>query len=156
MLLFGNESSLILLNETAEEAFNHLLPANNTCSAYHDKLQKMLKARFNIKKLNEAWLVEGEYDNPELLGATKTAINVNTSDTLTLAERITMLNDDQRHIFDKIKNYLFHQKQHEANDCFPRGLMYIYIYIFFLVSTSRVCVVYVVKEVASFMGGSVN
>ena len=42
-------------------------------------------------------------------------------------------------------------------DCFPTGLNYIYIYIYILVSPTRVCVVYVVKEVTSFPGArSIN
>ena len=42
------------------------------------------------------------------MGEAKTAmkevveINANNSDTLTLEDRITMLNNDQRHIFDKM------------------------------------------------------
>ena len=44
-------------------------------------------------------------------------------------------------------------KAHHLN-CFPTGSNYIYIYMF--VSLVRVCVVYVVKEVASFRGDSVN
>ena len=57
-----------------------------------------------------------EDDDPQLLGEAKTAvkevveINANNSDTLTLEDRITMLNDDQRCIFDKMKYHLFHQK----------------------------------------------
>ena len=35
-------------------------------------------------------------------------------------------------------------------DCFPTGSKYVYIYMF--VSLTRVCVVYVVKEVTSFRG----
>ena len=75
----------------------------------------MLKAQSNIKKINEARQADGieekvnkEDDNPHLLGEAKTAmkevveINANNSDTLTLEDRITMLNDDQRRIFDKM------------------------------------------------------
>ena len=127
---FRDEGSLLLLNETAEEAFNRLLPTNVDCSGYHDKLQKMLKAQSNIKKINEARQANGieekvnkEDDDPQLLGEAKTAmkevveINANNSDTLTLEDRITMLNDYQRRIFDKMKYHLFHQKQHEDNEC---------------------------------------
>ena len=127
---FRDEGSLLLLNETAEEAFNLLLPTNVDCSGYHDKLQKMLKAQSNIKKINEARQTDGieekinkEDDDPQLLGEAKTAmkevveINANNSDTLTLEDRITMLNDDQRRIFDKMKYHLLHQKQHKGNEC---------------------------------------
>ena len=53
LLLFvplRDESNVLLLNKSAEEAFNHLLPTNVDCSGYHDKLQKMLKAQSNIKR----------------------------------------------------------------------------------------------------------
>ena len=49
--------------------------------------------------------------------AMKEVVEMNNSDTLTLEDRITMLNDDQRRIFNQIKNHLFHQKQHEDNEC---------------------------------------
>ena len=78
---FRDESSLLLLNETAEEAFNRLLPTNVDCSGYHDKLQKMLKAQSNIKKINEARQADGieekvskEDDDPQLMGEAKTAM----------------------------------------------------------------------------------
>ena len=57
LLLFvplRDESSLLMLKETAQEAFNCLLPTNVDCTRYHDKLLKMLKAQSNIKKVNEA------------------------------------------------------------------------------------------------------
>ena len=38
---FRNESSLLLENETAEEAFRRLLPAESDGSAYHSRLQKV-------------------------------------------------------------------------------------------------------------------
>ena len=46
---FREESSLLLEDETAEEAFSRLV--NSDCSAYHAKL-KMLEAQSNIKKIN--------------------------------------------------------------------------------------------------------
>ena len=126
---FRDEGSLLLLSETAEEAFNRLLPTNVDCSGYYDKLQKMLKAQSNIKKINEARQADGieekvnkEDDDPQLLSEAKIAmkevveINAN-SDTLTLEDRITMLNNYQRRIFDKMKYHLFHQKQHKDNEC---------------------------------------
>ena len=48
----------------------------------------------------------------------------------------------------------FYSPQGHPYNCFPRGLMYIYIYIqmYMFVSLMQICVVYVVKEVASFWG----
>ena len=42
------------MNETTEEAFKRLLPTNNECSLYHEKLQKMLAAKSAVKTINEA------------------------------------------------------------------------------------------------------
>ena len=50
---------MLLLNKTVEEAFNHLIPTNGDCSGYHDKLQIMLKAQSNIKKINESRQADG-------------------------------------------------------------------------------------------------
>ena len=69
----------------------------------------MLQAHSNIKKINEARQADGveekvnkEDDDPQLMGEAKTAmkevVEMNNSDTLTLQDRITMLNDDQRSI----------------------------------------------------------
>ena len=48
---FHDERSLLL--ET-EEAFRCLLPGDSDCSAYHCRLQEMLQAQANIKKINDA------------------------------------------------------------------------------------------------------
>ena len=87
----------------------------------------MLKAQCNILKINDARQADGveevnkEDDDSQLMGEAKTAVKevveMNNSDTLTLEDRITMMNDDQRRIFNQIKNHLFHQKQHEDNEC---------------------------------------
>ena len=51
---FRNEASLLQENEKPEEAFNRLLPSNESCSEYHSRLQKILKAREALKKINDA------------------------------------------------------------------------------------------------------
>ena len=63
-------------NEKPEEAFNRFLPANESCSEYHSRLQKILKAREALKKINDAREVnEGinkeDHDEPELLSQAK-------------------------------------------------------------------------------------
>ena len=46
------------------------------------------------------------------------ALNVNVSDgTLSLEDRVAMLNADQRRVFDKVKGHLLHQQEHEAHQC---------------------------------------
>ena len=50
---------------------------------------------------------------------------------------------------------IFYGPQGHPYDCFPTGSMYVYIYNYiiyiFLCPLTRVCVVYVVKEVTSFV-----
>ena len=83
------------------------LTTNVDCSGHHEARQA-------------DGIEEEEDDDPQILGEAKTAmkevveINANNSDTLTLEDRITMMNDDQRRIFEY---HLFHQKQHEDNVC---------------------------------------
>ncbi len=121
---------LHLENETAGEAFRHLLPNDSTCSAYHSRLQKMLQARANFKQINDAWQADGEEhkiskqdDDLQLLGEVKTAkkelfdMNAHPADTLSLKLRVAMLNADQRRIFGRVKDHLLHQQQHEADEC---------------------------------------
>ena len=127
---FWDKSSLLLDNETAEEAFWHLLPADSYDSAYHSRLQKMLQAQANIKKMNDARQADGEEqkiskedDEPQLMGEVRAAMkdlfdmNTNPADTLSLEQRVAMLNTEQRHVFDKVKAHFLHQKEHEANKC---------------------------------------
>ena len=45
------------------------------------------------------------------------SMNISSSDKLTLEERVSMLNDDQRRVFDNVKTYLVHHKSHEHNEC---------------------------------------
>ena len=51
---FRDESSLLQEQETAKEAFKRLVPANMECSAYHARLQAMLKAQENLKAITDA------------------------------------------------------------------------------------------------------
>ena len=91
-------------NETAEEAFNRLLPAHDDCSVYHSRLQKMLKVQSNLKTISDARQADGtsdkdnkeddeDEDDPQLFGQAKSAmqdvldINTKKSD-LTLHERL--------------------------------------------------------------------
>ena len=76
---FRNESGLLLEGETAEVAFNRLLPNHSDCSLYHKKLQKMLKASLYLKQVNDAREQEEKVsklddDEPQLFGEAKNAI----------------------------------------------------------------------------------
>ena len=75
----SSKSSLLLEDETTEEAFSRLV--NSDCSAYHDKLKRMLEAQSNSKKINQARHAKGkeekvnkEDDDPQLMGEAKTAV----------------------------------------------------------------------------------
>jgi len=88
------ESSLLLENERAEEAFHRLV--NPDCSSYHARLQ-MLEAQSNTKNINEARHADHEKiskdDEPQLMGEAKTAMDiidmsVNSSSNLSLESRV--------------------------------------------------------------------
>ena len=111
---------MFLPNERAEEAFHRLV--SNRSSKHHAKVKRALS------NCNEARQADGkeeevskEDDEPQLIGEAKTAmndvINTNSSDRLSLEERVGMLNDDQSALFENIKTHLYHQQRHEANDC---------------------------------------
>ena len=123
---FRDEGALLRENETAEEAFNRLLPHSDDCSNYHRKLQTMLNAEAKVRKINEARKAEitknkenKEQDNMHILGEAKHAMkdiqdmNQKMPDSLTLQQREEMFNADQKRVYDNIRNTLIHQKQHE-------------------------------------------
>ena len=123
---FRDESSLLLPNETAEEAFHRLVSSRS--SRHHAKVKRALEALSNVKKINEARQADGkeeevskEDDEPQLIGEAKTAMNdvldmnTNSSDKLSMEDRVGMLNDDQRHIFENIKTHLYHQQRHDCS-----------------------------------------
>ena len=41
----------------------------------------------------------------------------NAADTITLEERVDMLNADQRRVFEKVKSHFLNQQLHEGNKC---------------------------------------
>ena len=124
---FRDESSLLQGNETAEQAFHRLLTSQS--SSYHSKLKTMLAAASNVKSINEARQAnmeekEAEKDNePQLLGEARTAMTevldmkTSTPGQLTLDERVSMLNQDQKRVFENVKAHFLHQKRHEAKQC---------------------------------------
>ena len=127
---FRDESSLVQENETPEQAFERLLPDNDDCSAYHSRLQKMLKARETLKNINDARqadpaerLDNKEDDDPHIQGEAKSAmkdivdINTKKCGDLPLEERVNMLNADQRRVYDNVHSHMLHEKQHEDGQC---------------------------------------
>ena len=133
---FRDENNLLLENERAEATFHRLV--NIKSSDYHAKLKVMLAAQSNVKRINEARQAEGqeekisrEDEDPQLIGEAKTAMtdvldmNTSSSDKLSLEDRVAMLNDDQRRIFEKIKAHLLHQQQHERSCQFKPLQMFV-------------------------------
>jgi hypothetical protein len=124
---FRDESSLLQGNETAEQAFHRLLTSQS--SSYHSKLRTVLAAASNVKSINEARQAnmeekEAKEDNePQLLGEARTAMTevldmkASTPGQLTLNERVSMLNQDQKRVFENVKAHFLHQKCHEAKQC---------------------------------------
>ena len=104
---------------------------NDSSSAYHAKLQRILDAQSKIKEISKVRQADGEEkrvnkeDNDlQLMGEAKNAMDdiadmivSHSADQLGLAERVTMLNADQRRIFDTLQSHLTRQKQHESNEC---------------------------------------
>ena len=129
---FRDESCLLNKDETPEEAYYRLLHNNEECSAYCGRMKNMLKAKENVAKINEARAAEREEpvnkedeEDPQLPGVAKSAMKdlqemkdvANGNNALTLEERVRMLNDDQRRVFDRVKNHLMHQQEHERGEC---------------------------------------
>ena len=89
----------------------------------------MLAAASNVKSINEVRQAnmeekEAEEDNePQLLGEARSAMSevldmkASTPGQLTLDERVSMLNQDQRRVFDNVKAHVQHQQRHETNKC---------------------------------------
>ena len=149
---------MLLENETAEQVFNRLVPTSHECSDYHTKLQKILQAESKVKKINDARQAAGDAkeektdgvqdgagdannvdaNDIQLIGEAKTAmqevldINVNmrgNSGTLSLEERVVMLNVDQGRVFDKVKNHLLHQHKHEKGQCTCAALKPLHMFV---------------------------
>ena len=50
-------------------------------------------------------------------------------DTIDLSERIGMLNEDQRRIFEQVIDHLHHQRRHETDDCKCRDLKPLHMFV---------------------------
>ena len=78
-------------------------------------------------------------------------------DTIGLSERIDMLNEDQRRIFELVADHLKHQSRHEHNDCKCRDIKPLHMFVSgvggtgksFLIETIRSLVKEIWKDCAS-------
>ena len=132
---FRNETCILGKNKTPEEAFNWFLPDSKSCSRYHSHLQEMIKARKNVGKINEARQEflggadkkaspeeEEEEDLQEVGEALATLqemhdLGTSAGNEFSPEEREDMLNADQRKVYDRVKNHLLHQMEHECGQC---------------------------------------
>ena len=81
-------------------------------------MQKILDAQSKVKEINDARQADGEQrmvnkedNDPQLMGEAKNAMHdmadmiiSHTSDQLGLDDRVTMLNGDQKRIFDRVES----------------------------------------------------
>ena len=126
---FTDESNLVGEGQTAEEAFNVHFSDCASMESYHESLQKMFQAQSKVKRINEARKDEEvpadedaaiEEEGIKLVGEVEAAmhdVHDMDYDTVRLPERIRMLNDDQKRIFEQIVDHLNHQHRHECDEC---------------------------------------
>ena len=162
---FRDESSLILGNETAEQAFHRLL--SNQSSIHHAKLKTMLAAALTVKVINDARQAEKleekeaeDDDEPQLLGEARTAMSdvldmhLSSHDQLTLDERESILNADQRRVFDTVKTHLLHERSHENNTCSCNDLKPLRLFISGVGGTGKSFLIETIKILLTSMWSS--
>ena len=155
--------------QTAEEAFNEHFRDYSSMEDHHESLQKMLRAQSKVRRINEARKEEEvpedeneavEEEGVKLAGEAEAAMNdVHDMDydTIGLSERIAMLNEDQRRIFDKVSDHLNHQLRHEVDGCKCKDLKPLHMFVSgvggtgksFLIETVRSLVKEIWKDDAS-------
>ena len=130
---FRNESDLIEEGESAEDAFQRHMEHDDALNTHSEKLQRMLSARENVQKINEARQAavqnvpmpdpSEEDDGPQVAGEATSAMHdvanlqENDDSAPCLDDLVSSLNVDQRRIFELIKGHLEHQLQHENDAC---------------------------------------
>ena len=166
---FTDESQLVSEGQTAEEAFNEHFKDHSSMEEHHESLQRMLQAQSKVKRINEARKDEElpadkdaavEEEGIKLVGEAEAAmhdVRDMNYDTIGLSERIDMLNEDQRRIFELVADHLKHQSRHERNDCKCRDIKPLYMFVSgvggtdksFLIETIRSLVKEIWKDCAS-------
>ena len=122
---FRNEDDLVNDGETVKEAFDRHIVDHERCVEANEKFRKLLKATEKLKEIKDARAAnreeENEYneadDDPQLMGQIKDAMkdvkDMDIGSSLTLQERESMLNTDQKRIFDHVKAHLLKQIEYE-------------------------------------------
>ena len=101
----------------------------------------MLQAQSKVRRINEARKEEEvpadedaaiEDEGIKIIGEAEAAmhdVHDMDYDTIDLSERIGMLNEDQRRIFDQVVDHLHHQHRHETDDCKCRDLKPLHMFV---------------------------
>ena len=104
------------------------------------KIIRMLQEQSKVRRINEARKDElppdkdtaVEEEGIKLVGEAEAAMHDVRDmdyDTIGLTERIDMLNEDQRRIFELVADHLKHQSRHECNDCKCRDLKPLHMFV---------------------------
>ena len=133
---FTDESGLVGNGQTTEEAFNEHFKDYSSMEDHHG-LQKMLQAQSKVRRINEARKPADEDaavedEGIKIIGEAETAMHDAHDmdyDTIDLSERIGMLNEDQRRIFEQVIDHLHHQHRHETDDCKCRDLKPLHMFV---------------------------
>ena len=163
---FRNETDLVKEGEIAEDAFQRHLEHNNALNVHSDKLQKMLAARENVHRINEARQAEvedvpmpkpsEEGEAPQVAGEATSAMHdvANFQEahdsTTSFDELVASLNIDQKRVFQLVKYHLEHQLQHENGACKCTDMKPLYMFVSgvggtaksFLIKTIRALLVF--------------
>ena len=130
---FRNEMDLVKERERAEDAFQRHMEHTNALNVHSDKLQKMLTARENVQRINEARQAQvedvpipepsEEDEGPQVAGEATSAMHDVANfqeahkNTISFDELVSSLNVDQKRVFQLVKYHLEHQLQHENGAC---------------------------------------
>ena len=122
---FRNEDDLVNDGETVKEAFDRHIVNNEWCMEPNEKFRKLLKSMEKLKEIKDARAAireeENEYnladDDPQLMGQIKDAMkdvkDMDIGSSLTLQERESVLNTDQKRILDHVKAHILKQIEYE-------------------------------------------
>ena len=138
---FTDESELVGDGQTAEEAFNEHFRDHSSMEHHHESLQKMLQAQAKVRRINEVRKEEEvpadedaavEDEGIKIIGEAEAAmhdVHDMDYDTIDLLERIGLLNEDHRRIFEQVVDHLHHQRRHETDDCKCRDLKPLHMFV---------------------------
>ena len=103
---------------------------NEGLLSLHDKLKKMLEATSKKKKIDEARkeLEDGSKNEEENGGGLQIKCDLKSdyehilqldpyTDPIDLEARVSMLNADQRRVYDEITSHFLHLQKHEKQEC---------------------------------------